>query len=74
MRSNYTTPLDSRVMADDYASLPTLGSAWIQSNTPISRNIAISAATADPVQLNMLATGSMARTLPMFSIPGLKRL
>ena len=74
MRSNYATSLDSRTMADDYSSLPTLGSAWIQSNTPISRNIAVSTSVADPVQLNMLATGSMARTLPMFSIPGLKRL
>lgn len=74
MRSNYATSLDSRHMADDYSSLPTLGSAWIQSNTPISRNIAVSASTADPVQINSLATGTMARTLPMFSIPGLKRL
>lgn len=74
MRSNYTTSLDSRHMADDYVSLPTLGSAWIQSNTPISRNIAVSAATADPVQLNTLCEGRIARTLPMYSIPGLKRL
>lgn len=74
MRSNYATSLDSRHMADDYSSLPTLGSAWIQSNTAISRNIAIAAATADPVQFNTLATGVIARTLPMFSIPGLKRL
>lgn len=74
MRSNYATSLDSRHMADDYSSLPTLGSAWIQSNTAISRNIAVSAATADPVQINSLAHGRIARTLPMFSIPGLKRL
>lgn len=74
MRSNYANSLDSRHMADDYSSLPTLGSAWIQSNTAISRNIAVSAATADPIQLNTLATGRIARTLPMFSIPGLKRL
>nr|QJB20145.1 MAG: major capsid protein [Microvirus sp.] len=74
MRSNYATSLDSRHMADDYSSLPTLGSAWIQSSTAISRNIAVSAATADPVQLNTIVTGTLARTLPMFSIPGLKRL
>lgn len=74
MRSNYTTSLDSRNMADDYASLPTLGSAWIQSNTPISRNIAVAATTADPIQLNTLASGKIARTLPMYSIPGLMRL
>jgi len=74
MRSNYATSLDSRHMADDYSSLPTLGSAWIQSNTAISRNIVVSAATADPIQLNCFTTGRIARTLPMFSIPGLKRL
>ena len=74
MRSNYTTSLDSRHMADDYSSLPTLGAAWIQSNTVISRNLVVSAGTADPIQLNTLATGMIARTLPMYSIPGLKRL
>lgn len=74
MRSNYATSLDSRHMADDYSALPTLGSAWIPSNTTISRNIAVSAATADPVQLNMMLQGTIARTLPMYSIPGLKRL
>lgn len=74
MRSNYATSLDSYHLADDYSALPTLGSAWIQSNTAISRNIAVSAATADPIQLNCFATGFIARTLPMYSIPGLKRL
>lgn len=74
MRSNYATSLDSRHMADDYSSVPTLGSAWIPSNTAISRNIAISAATADPIQLNTMVSGRVARTLPMYSIPGLMRL
>lgn len=74
MRSNYTTPLDSRHMADNYASLPTLSAGWIANNTPISRNISVSAATADPIQLSTLTEGSIARTLPMFSIPGLMRL
>lgn len=74
MRSNYATSKDSRHLADDYFSLPTLGSAWIQSNTVISRNTVVSAATADPIELNMLTKGMIARTLPMFSIPGLKRL
>lgn len=74
MRSNYTTSLDSRHLADDYSALPTLGSAWIVSNTAITRNIAVSAATADPIQLNVFTSGKIARTLPMYSIPGLKRL
>ncbi|AXH77086.1 MAG: major capsid protein [Microviridae sp.] len=74
MRSNYATPLDSMHMADSYGSLPTLGSAWIQSTTPISRNIAVSAATADPIWVNSMFQGKIARTLPMYSIPGLNRL
>lgn len=74
MRSNYATSLDSKHMADDYASLPTLGSAWIQSNTAIDRNIVVDPATADPIELNTMVTGMIARTLPMYSIPGLKRL
>nr|QJB20938.1 MAG: major capsid protein [Microvirus sp.] len=74
MRSNYTTPLDSMHMADDYFSLPTLGSAWIQSSTPISRNIAVSSSTADPIWINSLMTGYIVRTLPMYSVPGLTRI
>ena len=74
MRSNYATSLDSRHLADDYSSLPTLGEAWIASNTAISRNIAVSATTADPIQINSMAMGKIARTLPMYSIPGLMRL
>lgn len=74
MRSNYATPLDSRHMADDYGTLPTLGSAWIQNNTPIDRNIVVATATSDPIQMNSLVTGKIARTLPMYSIPGLMRL
>ena len=74
MRSNYANSLDTKHMADDYATLPTLGTAWIQSNTPITRNIAVAANVADPIELNTMAKGRIARTLPMYSIPGLMRL
>lgn len=57
MRSNYATTLDSYHMADDYSTLPTLSAGWIQSATPISRNIAVSAATADPIQINSIFKG-----------------
>lgn len=73
-RSNYAQSRDNKHMADDYSSLPTLGSAWIQSNTPISRNIAVSASTADPLELSTVVQGRITRTLPMFSVPGLMRL
>lgn len=74
MRSNYPQSLDSKHMADDYASLPTLGSAWIQSNTAISRNIAVASSVADPIEFSTFTEGRIARTLPMYSIPGLMRL
>lgn len=74
MRSNYATSKDSKHLADDYTSLPTLGAAWIVSNTAISRNIAVSAATADPIEINSMAMGKIARTLAMYSIPGLNRI
>lgn len=74
MRSNYATSLDSRHMADDYSSLPTLSAAWIQSNTPIERNVVVNPSVADPININALAKGRIARTLPMYSIPGLMRL
>lgn len=74
MRSNYATTLDSQHMAFNFTSLPTLSAGFIQSFTPISRNIAVSSAVADPIRLNTLVVGKMARTLPMFSIPGLMRL
>lgn len=74
MRSNYPQSLDMKHMADDYSSLPTLGPAWIQSNTPIGRNIVVQPNIADPVELSCLTHGQIARTLPMYSIPGLRRL
>lgn len=74
MRSSYTTSKDYLHMADDYSSLPTLSSAWIESQTPISRNLVVSAATADPIELNTIVKGKIARTLPMYSVPGLLRL
>lgn len=74
MRSNFPQSLDVRHMADDYANLPALGAAWIENNTPIDRNLAVSQAIGDPIELNTLATGTIARTLPMYSIPGLTRI
>lgn len=74
MRSSYTTSKDFLHLADDYSTLPTLGSAWIESQTAISRNLVVSAATADPIEISSIVKGSIARTLPMFSIPGLTRL
>lgn len=74
MRSSYATSKDFLHMADDYSSLPVLNAAWIASQTPISRNLVVSAATADPIEISSMVKGNIARTLPMFSVPGLERL
>lgn len=72
--SSFATSKDYLTMADDYADLPTMGDAFIQSNTPIGRNIVVQPETADPIELNSKVVGTMARTLPMYSVPGLYRL
>lgn len=41
-RSTYTTPLDQWHMAEEFSSRPALNSAFIHSNTPIQRALAIS--------------------------------
>lgn len=74
MRSSFATSKDYLHMADDYSSLPTLGSAWIESQTPISRNLVVAAGTADPIEISSMVKGKIARTLPMYSIPGLTRI
>lgn len=74
MRSNATNSLDMKHMAYEFANAPTLGPSWIESYTPIGRNIAVQPNVADPVELNILSTGRIVRTLPMFSVPGLLRL
>ena len=74
MRSSFATSKDYLHMADDYSTLPTLGSAWIESQTPISRNLVVASGTADPIEISSIVKGKIARTLPMFSIPGLMRL
>lgn len=74
MRSNFATPLDNLHMADDYSSLPTLNAAFIESQTPIDRNLVNNPSTVDPIEVSTIVKGKIARTLPMFSIPGLLRL
>lgn len=75
MRSSFATSKDYLHMADDYGGVrPTLSAAFIVSQTPISRNLVVDTATADPIEVNSIFKGSIARILPMYSIPGLTRL
>lgn len=74
MRSSFATSKDSYHMAYDFGTKPELDDAYIQSATPIDRNIVVASSVADPIEINSIMRGSMARTLPMFSIPGLDKL
>lgn len=74
MRSIYPTSRDYQHMALELGAAPTLNSTFIESSTDISRNINVSASTADPIEINSITMGKIARTMPMFSVPGLLRL
>ena len=74
MRSSYPQSLDYKHMAFDEAGLPPLNGTNIQSYTPIDRNIVVASGTSDPIQINSLIKGTIARTLPMYSVPGLTRI
>lgn len=67
--SDATNSLEAWHLAQDYSSLPTLGTTWIQENPDLDRCIAV---TTEPHFLfdsffNLRCT----RTMPMYSIPGM---
>lgn len=74
MRSNYATSKDYKHMAQEFTSITGLNAAFIQSFTPIDRNIDVASSVADPVEINSILKGNLVRTLPMYSVPGLTRL
>lgn len=74
MRSIYATSLDSKHMAYDFATSPVLNSSFIESSTPIDRNIVVASSVADPIQINFKVSGTIARQIPLDSIPGLTRI
>lgn len=73
-RSNYATSKDYKHCAEDYSVAPTLSASWIQSNTRITTNLSVSPATADPIEINSLVKGKIARVMPMYSVPGITRI
>lgn len=73
-RSNYPTSRDYKHCADDNSSAPTLSTAFIQSNTRITTNLAVAPSAADPIEISALTQGKIARVMPMYSIPGLTRI
>lgn len=68
-RSNHATPLDSWHLAQDFASLPTLNSTFIQEDPPVDRVIAV------PAEPHLLFDAyfdlKCARPMPLYGVPGL---
>ena len=68
-RSNFATPLDSWHLAENFATLPTLGDTFIQSNPPISRVVAVPSQPA--FLLDCYFDLHCARPMPVYGVPGL---
>ena len=72
MRSNYAQTLDSWHLADDYSSLPILGSEWIQeTQVNIDRTLAVQSSVEDQFFGDFYFVNKATRPMPMYSIPGL---
>lgn len=68
-RSNHSVPLDLWHLSQDFASLPSLGSTFIEENPPIARVIAV------PSEPHFIFDGYFqlrcARPMPVYGVPGL---
>jgi len=69
MRSNYSTPLDTWHLAQDFSALPTLGATFIVENPPVDRVIAVQ--TEPHFIFDSFFNYRCARPMPMYSVPGL---
>lgn len=68
-RSNFATSLDLWHLAQDFASLPTLNSDFIEEDPPVDRVIAV---TDEPHMLfDSFFQYRCARPMPVYSVPGL---
>lgn len=73
MRSQYAQSLDAWHYADDYESLPTLSSKWIQEGTSnIARTLAVEdTSLTHQFIANFAFDMTWTRPMPIYSIPGL---
>lgn len=69
MRSSFATSLDTWHLSQDFASLPTLSSSFIEEDPPIDRVIAV--ATEPHFLIDSYFRVTCARPMPMYSVPGL---
>ena len=68
-RSNFAQTLDPWHLAQNFTSLPTLSSAFIEENPPVDRVIAVP--TSPQFLFDAYFKNVAARPMPMYSVPGL---
>lgn len=72
MRSTASGTLDAWHLAQNFGSLPTLNSTFIQDNPPVDRVVAVgSEANGKQFIMDCFFDIDMARPMPMYSVPGL---
>ena len=72
MRSNYAQSLDSWHYADDYSSLPTLSSGWIdETEDNVDRTISVQHSTANQFFGDFYFDPIYIRPMPVYSIPAM---
>ena len=70
-RSTYATPLDAWHLSQKFTTAPTLGNTFIQETPPVDRVVAVgSGANGQQFIFDSVADITMARPLPMYSVPG----
>ncbi len=72
MRPDNEFPLDIWHLAEEFPSLPTLGSVFIEENPPIPRVLKLT--DQSQVILDIYFQNRCTRVMPVFNTPGLKRL
>lgn len=68
-RSNFAQTLDSWHLSQNFTTLPTLGTTFIQDNPPISRVVAVPSQPA--MLLDAYFNLHCARPMPVFGVPGM---
>lgn len=75
MRTTYAQSMDAWHLADNYASLPHLGSEWIKEDpTNLDRALAVTSQIEDQFFGDFYFRPVYTRVMPLYSMPGLERI
>ena len=74
MRSTYPQSLDVWHFGDNYKTLPTLSSGWIQEDlNNINRALAVSSSVSNQFFADIYIKNKATRVMPVYSVPGMPR-